>query len=119
MYIFVILHVGVGVEAGVRAWVVVGVGILVKASDTHANICKFSRHHRGAAAEGRGPPLVSIPLAYVGMRIGCFDQDLDPDPNDAISHKFQFSTQNRVFDVSRPASCISGRPGAIETTPGA
>ena len=47
---------------------------------TSVDICQFFRHHRRAAAEGRGPPLVSIPLAYVGMCIGCFDQDPDPDP---------------------------------------
>ena len=35
---------------------------------------------QGAAAEGRGPSLLSIPSAYVGMCIGCFDQDPDPDP---------------------------------------
>ena len=53
---------------------------MVEASDTHANICQWYGHQRGAAAFGRGPPVVSIELAYVGMCIGCFDQDPDPDP---------------------------------------
>ena len=33
-----------------------------------------------AAAFGRGPPLVSVELSYVGMCIGCFHQDPDPYP---------------------------------------
>ena len=40
-----------------------------KHPNTHANVCQFHRHQRGAAAGGRGPPLMSIPLAYVGMCI--------------------------------------------------
>ena len=40
-----------------------------KHPNTHANVCQFHRHQRGAAAGGRGPPLMSISLAYVGMCI--------------------------------------------------
>ena len=53
MGIGVILRVGVGVEVGVGAWVGVGVGILVEASDTHANICQWYGHQRGVRKNGR------------------------------------------------------------------
>ena len=40
-----------------------------KHPNTHANICQSYRRQRGAADGGRGPPLMSISLAYVGMCI--------------------------------------------------
>ena len=59
-----------------RSFVEEMVHLLIEARHQHANTCQFYRHNRAAAAEGRGRPVLSIPLACVGMLMACLDEQM-------------------------------------------